>query len=639
MCICLPLFAQNGDFFTPVSAPLELSQGRATFAAKIAADSLTKTAGYVKFSDLPASLATDGSLSLKVPAEEKTTKYFPVYYERSGSNSYTWFGKSEDDSHFLGLVEMKGHLIGFVQSENAFWEIVPIKADTSMVRELNIQKFNGAFSVDDPLDEVGFVANEIDLCDLSTVCGGVIDILVLITPDALEWLGVYDDPSNWWLADLYVAIGAGSFQTALINSGLEDVTVQTKIEGFDFVYDAFHNIVQDAFVNLPAQASGVRDELNADLVVLLTNRNYGNYAGAARVGELQNGYLNWMAPCYDCAYAIVRMPFLITPRWTFAHEVAHLFGARHNRTANVNIPGVEGDDADICTHAWRFSNQGGLDRTALALLFLGENSQRILHFSNPDIIFNDVFATGTDENNNAVGIGNATCAVRNYKQGDWEVYVTGPTLLCGVNGQVVSGNDWVAHVVEPTFGSVGFPPYTYEWRWNTTGNFSGTEPVIGTQPTLTIASPLACPQFFLQLTVTSADGLQLVRTRVVKAQLCTVCNQENFLSSIEEGNSEVLPVVEKNKQEDISSQAVSYTVFPNPTSKEIVIRMDEDVENAFQVSILGMYGQVFYRSSGWFQKEALVDLSFCPSQLVVVEIRDQTGHVFREKVIIRRDTE
>ena len=64
---------------------------------------------------------------------------------------------------------------------------------------------------------------------------------------------------------------------------------------------------------------GLRDNANADLVILLTNSNYGGITGT--VG---NFTLN-----QNSAFAIVKIGNAVDDTKTFAHEVGHLFDARH----------------------------------------------------------------------------------------------------------------------------------------------------------------------------------------------------------------------------------------------------------------------------------------------------------------------
>src|SRR5690606_17234090 len=70
-----------------------------------------------------------------------------------------------------------------------------------------------------------------------------------------------------------------------------------------------------------ATAQNLRNQFEADLVVLLTNGAwYGGFVGLAEA----------FGPAEDDAYAIVQV-LHATSSLTFAHEVGHLMGGKHQQ--------------------------------------------------------------------------------------------------------------------------------------------------------------------------------------------------------------------------------------------------------------------------------------------------------------------
>jgi hypothetical protein len=508
---------------------------------------------------------------------------------------------------------------------------VPLSEGVSVIREMDVSKFQQEICGIDHILQ-GYTKAEIqemavDLCDTDGGCGGIIDVLVLVPPDVQQWYGT--EFSNPWTGYFHVIVSLFSFQMALINSGVEDIALRFRTAPFNFMYSSPLNIEPDIFTNLPTSAANIRDEFRADLVVLLTSMDYPNVRGAARAGSLSGGTFTWEAPCEDCAFVISEVQNNVGPTWTLAHEIAHLFGARHNRSGNVPC-GTCGDDEDICTHGWRFTF-GGQDRTIMSLLFddtIAAGRQRALHFSNPAVQFNG-FDTGTADNNNTLGINNANCLIQYYRESPvLGVTISGlSTPLCGLSG-FVNPKTYTANVNSPATGFPGNPPYTYQWRWNLDGNFTPTNPgtLIGTGTSVTINSVLGCPQFFLRVTVTASDGTTTHATRVINTVLCTTCQGQNLLIG---GGTDFLEPVSSDKNlvgiGDWDAGNKQYAIAPNPATDNLSITRLNSDGILFTVRILDATGRQLREAKSQGTGHLEIDLSNCPAGMIWVVIHDEGG--------------
>ena len=594
----------------------------------------------MEFQDLTNQLASDGALSLKILIEQNRFELTPVYYEQQQNGDYTWMGKIENGVGYVVLTEIEGRLAGFVQTQESFWEIVPIEDEVSIIREIDISKFqNETCGLDHILQQ--YTPEEMqemmaELCDEDGGCGGIVDVLVLVPTDVQDWYGT----QNVWQAFFHQINSFLSFQLALINSGVADISLRFRTVPFNFTYSSPLNIDNDVYETLPDSSAAIRENLRGDIVVMLTSMDYPDVRGGSTIGEIVDGKFKWLAPCEDCAYVISEVQNNVNPTWTLAHEIAHLFGARHNRNSNVPCSNC-GDNENICTHGWRFTF-GGQDRTIMALLFddtIAAGAQRALHFSNPDIQFGG-FDTGTNNNNNSLGISNANCQVQYYEPSPlFGVTISGlSTPLCLFGGFVIP-RTYTANINQAAPGLPGVPPYTYQWRWNEDGNFNlnpGT--LIGTNSSITINTVYACPQFFLRLTVTSSDNVTVSATRVINTILCTLCDGPNLM--LGNHTNEALPIAETDVLlrvvEGKSKAGSRYELSPNPTSDKLLVERLTSSESNFSVKILDLSGQMLFETDNHGLNKLEIDLDAFPTAMIWVSIHDEYG-VSVQKVVKIQD--
>lgn len=419
-----------------------------------------------------------------------------------------WMGNlSNGEIGNVLLIRKDQLLAGFIQTEKAFFSIVPTANNLAFLVEHEADAydtFECGFK-----DELSNLKTKVDPCkNPPGTCSVVIDVSVLLTDEAMEFL--YEFPgasSNPFIPVLYTLVGLEATNFALINSAVDNAWFRFTIERFFFGYYSTPKNIEFDINGLATteETLEVRNALGGDLVVLLTNQQYGN----------NQGIVDGIGPSEDNAYAIVEMASLISPRWTFAHEVGHLMGARHSR------PGEFGgnDDTDVCSHGFAYDEGTlGLKRTLLAV-FIGDVPEvppgtgvleflpggRLLNYSNPNVIV-DGSPSGTEEDDNARTIENTGCEVFMFRPSPvLNISLLAPDEVCMQDilmGSVV--------IFEPNESFPGQPPYTINWNVSSSNTSTVFIPIQVSYP----------QQITVTVTVVAADGLTLSRSKTVNIVDC-----------------------------------------------------------------------------------------------------------------------
>ena len=298
----------------------------------------------------------------------------------------------------------------------------------------------------------------------------VVRVLVVYTQAAentgLDMVSVANTAQTQWLA-------------AQNNSNVYTQLEIAAVVETDFVEYQGSELPNQANVDVNRLISHVpiqqlRNQYEADVVILLTNGNYGNIAGIAPI-----------AASDATAYGIVQAVDA-TAHFTFIHELGHILGADHE-FEELQIPGENHG------YAWDTDPRGLIYKTrrrysSIMRTYEGIRT-RVLHFSNPHInhASKPTGEVGVAFNANVINQGGQV--VCDYRINPPNVAIYGPADA--ESGDVVSFLSGV---------NQGNAPYHYQWEVNSGTGFYHA----GNLTFLDVTMPPN--DLEVKLTVTDANG-------------------------------------------------------------------------------------------------------------------------------------
>lgn len=432
-----------------------------------------------------------------------TTKFHTakvIYYDYQDSLDYTWAGRLEENGGYLVLLHKPDGIIGFLQSPEYYYSIHPLGLEHAMLINRDLEYAEG---FECSLDSLGFIQQSIDICDTDVNrCPAVIDVLSIVTDNAATWLNnnfgsIQIGSLTLNLTNLYLGLGYLTCNIALVNSAVPNKQFRFRTL---FANIPLTTIITNDVNGMPNNDNILswRDDYRADLVIALTNQNYGNTFGI----------VNEIGPNINHAFGITQIRFLGAPRFTLAHELAHLFGCRHNRPANGG-----NDNEDNCAHGFRFLDAERIERRTILAASLAISVEdpggREMHFSNPDVFINGA-ASGTINDNNARVLRNVGCMIANYRaQPEWASVINAQEVVCRYEDSFTA----CAYIIEPGTGFPGVAPYTYSWHYSIDGN---TNMYLGSTDCVIITPPSTGDIIYFYLTITSDDNQVMNLWKIVK---------------------------------------------------------------------------------------------------------------------------
>ncbi|MBX2928115.1 MAG: zinc-dependent metalloprotease [Saprospiraceae bacterium] len=299
----------------------------------------------------------------------------------------------------------------------------------------------------------------------------------------------------------------------------------------------------------------LRDSLSADIVMFYTGRNYfasTDIAGIA-LGLIRGGAS--VDPVED-AYALVEATKVARNRFTFTHELGHLFQCRHEMRADT-----------VGTFQYGHTFKDGPIRFGTIMYAARVKNLRLLAFSNPDLRFGNKPLGIADRADNARQLREQGCTVAENRQGipRHTVYITGEQAPCpfaSVELQAVLSGDVSG-------------PFTFLWEAAT--SFPGVYFFSGNTPIVNISAGEQGSVVFVRLTVTSVDGYVAIEFFEIAATDGIHCTPWSI-----------------QRVDDIPAEHLSeIKVWPNPGRETLEVRLPAALSaHLIQLEVIDISGKV-----------------------------------------------
>ena len=382
-----------------------------------------------------------GTLVINLPHWDEEFIAEQVDEEYHPPDTYLWRGKLLSGKGSVVLVQSPGEVTGVIEFEGGKWyKIEPLGSGLHALIDVDMTRFPSGDDTPPDTDDGERQdtspqpgAQKTGLSNKTISSNKMIEVLVLYTDDAS---GAVGNISNTAITAI------NQTRTAYRNSGITSSQLNIRrirtINLFNFQESSNSTSTVNSLAS-NSHAQYLRNTYSADVVVLLTDGDYD-------YGVL--GQVRVIGPSNSNAYAIVEAEYA-TARFTFAHEIGHLQGGRHQQCSVYNRGGC--DPAGGSAHGYGWTVGGGNYNWTI-MHQLGRSGNRIQHFSNPSVYYNGI-ATGASNNNVAQNFRNTASTIANFRTvRPLSVSISGPYLLAA--GQQ---GTWTASV------HGGRPSYSYRW--------------------------------------------------------------------------------------------------------------------------------------------------------------------------------
>jgi hypothetical protein len=343
-----------------------------------------------------------------------------VRLDKRSPQDYTWYGSSSQSADDAVLVIQDGSVVGTIRSGGKLYRVRPLEGGLHALILVDETKFPPEhppefeeIEQDTKGSSFRWAPEDLDLEDACTEY----TVIIAYTAGAKAQVGNIDG-----LIQLAIDETNQGYKNSKINTSLKLVhkyqTSYTESGNMATDRNRFR-IKNDNFMD---EVHGLRDEHDADIAILITKS--GNYCGIAAA----------IMADVDTAFAVVGQN-CATGYYSFAHEIGHLQGARHNPEADpTNTPFPYG-------HGYYY--QPGKWRTIMSYNCPG-GCTRLKYWSNPNVKYGGV-AMGTATHNNTKVLNQTACTVANFKTTS---AVSGGPLAFGTilsNGNRYSGTpNWTS---------------------------------------------------------------------------------------------------------------------------------------------------------------------------------------------------
>jgi hypothetical protein len=594
-------------------------------------DSLQNDARYlsvtpIRMNDL-WSFQTGGELTFSLPTVQDPIRAVVTSPRRYTDSRYSWTGNVLNSQD-----EIVGHAVFFQEGDKKFGQ-VELRNRRFIIRDLNAN-----IDDDQVLVEIDQAALPVNSCGTEGLndppggpeaeqqvpppplppppppppdtCEAIVTVLFLHTQKVWD-AGI--DPVQLSTMGLH-ALNEAIDSSAIPNTELEVVSAGNVLfENYADTEDDSESIInellpQDTFVQR------LRNERRADLVILLTEEdifyiqdntiNYG-VVGLANVNEVTDS---------NKVYSVVEADHSGVTK-TIVHEIGHLFGCRHRGGGHSYANGYQ-----ICLNPNAFGYCAG--GTVNTIMNPSANDNTVLRFSNSDPNhFYQGAVVGNDMADNVRMIGNTACPISQFRMPLFRAFISGPTN--------VSNNPNTDYLYSSYYQNCPVGPVTYRWEvsWdygNTFSHLSLLEDAVLDGADV----PSQAPEGIIKLTAVCTGDTSIVFLDIKNWSAWNLVEEENPNVATTNGRKNIQPL---NINLD-----TPLSVYPNPTTGNLNIRMAKPLTGAVSINLISNDGreQKLYESNLKKQEQRFsYDISHYAPGFYVLEIRTDT-ECFRTPIIL-----
>lgn len=429
--------AQETIFLPYNISPSNLNSSQTLIYKKIINQGLYSSINFIK-TNLETLLVDSNGLSFSLPfVPNRNVVYRPNQVQFTDLDNFNWYGKyiasdttAEIMSGSMTLLSTNGKLIGHMQLDEHSYELYDLTGGIQVICETDMRNF----VISDCASRT--VNSNKTYNTTANPCENILTkVLVLYTQDAANV-----EPDITGKANLAIS----QINSIWNNSGIANSLSIVAIKPLNFT-EHLSNLssydVNALASNTTAQA--LRTQYKAEIVILLTSGPYSDSYGV--VHDVGGDFAD--------AYGLVSITSATNGRFTFAHEVSHLFGARHDTDPDAGTA----HGYPFLTGCWPFRD----NRYTLMCILPPSGESRIDHISNPNVQFLGK-NTGDWNKNNSQKVNDLKYHVASFFTDPpigfyAQMTVQDPTSDCGKTATAsISTNCGVA-------------PYTYHWYKSLTG--------------------------------------------------------------------------------------------------------------------------------------------------------------------------
>ncbi len=452
----------------------------------------------------------------------------------------------------------------------------------------------------------------------------VVRVLVLYTPDAAQGRDI----------DGIIYAALNDANQAYRNSQINNLELRlVHKQPFSFSLEGPYPEDDVNALSQDPQARALRDQYQADVVVLLIDNNEGTgdwtstfgVAGAIPHGSSGDAIVN-VSEVNQKAYAIVKVGYASGGRYTLAHEIGHIQGARHDPEddnyccPDVGVPYGRGNRFSVysCDPFWPFKCGRDYYATIMAYtwrwMYPDRYYQRIRYFSSPNVTYRGV-TIGSSDRNNARVLRETADVVADFRD---------PNELRATFFYTSDNFPYEGSYTFTAQPCGGRGTLSYQWRKCADPFTCG--PVLGTGATFT--TYLAPGSNYIQLTVQSSAGQAYTALREVYV-LDSSCGEEIFCAQAAGGDT--LQVVRgRLLEERLPEVPVLEGLYPNPAGDRVVVRFGLPEASEVELMVYDVLGRAVVRrrpgrmEAGWHREVLMTDGWPAGRYVVVLRVGERT---------------